>query len=94
MKFLDSKIYGVDKCDVVESAPMAELVSSATIQHGSVNGSATVQVCMVAIGGGLVYATAKGGLKDLADGAEVPVAAATIELVRNRETGHQSYRAR
>ena len=94
MKFLSEKIYGVDKCDVVESAPMAELVSSATIQHGEVNGEPTVQVCMMAIGGGMVYATAKGDLKDLPHGAEVPVAKATVELVRNRETGHQSYRAR
>ena len=94
MKFLDSKIYGIDKCDVVESAPMAELVKSATVQHGQVNGESTIQVCMVAISGGMVYATAKGGLKDLPHGSEVPVATATIELVKNRETGHQSYRAR
>jgi TPP-dependent trihydroxycyclohexane-1,2-dione (THcHDO) dehydratase len=90
MKFLIDKVYGVDKCAVVESAPMAELVSSATI----VNSEFGPQVCMTAIGGGVVYAQPKGALKDLPVGSQVPVATSTIELVANAETGHKSYRAR
>ena len=95
MKFLESKIFGVDKCEVVESAPMAELgVASARIQEVDINGEAVNYVVMTLVGGGQVSATPKGDLKDLQAGEEVPVATATVELVRNRETGHQSYRAR
>ena len=90
MKLISSKIYGVDKCEVVDSAKLSEVAKSATIVEGQFG----TQVCMMLIQGGTMYATAKGDLKDAATDTEVAVATATIELVRNAETGHESYRVR
>ncbi len=90
MKILLNKVYGVDKCEVIDSAKLSEVAKSAKVVEGQFG----TQVCMTLIQGGTLYATAKGDLKDAAADTEVAVATATIELVRNAETGHESYRVR
>ena len=90
MKILLDKVYGVDKCEVIDSCKLSEVAKAATIVEGQFG----TQVCMTLIQGGTLYATAKGDLKDAAADTEVAVAATTIELVRNVETGHESYRVR
>ena len=90
MKIISSKVYGIDKCAVVESAKLSEVAKSAVV----VDGQYGKQVCMALISGGTMYATAKGSVADMEAGEELPVATATIELVSNTDTGHESYRVR
>ncbi len=92
-EILKEKVFGVDKCEVLGSAPMASIAKSAVVKCGEYEGQPTVQIVMTLIDGGMLSANAKGGLKDLTDGAEVPVATATVDLVVNTETGRKSYRA-
>ncbi len=90
MKILLDKVFGIDKCEVIDSCKLSEVAKSADIRE-SKNGT---YVCMTLIQGGGINATAKGYFKDAAVGTEIPVEAATLELVRNKETGHESYRVR
>lgn len=90
MRILLDKVFGVDKCEVLESAKLSEVAKSAEIRESSTG----KYVCLTLIQGGGLNATARGEVAGMETGSEVPVATATIELVRNKETGHESYRVR